>query len=124
MWNQDDEEESNYLENNPSFERGLWKDWVETLCRQKKVATPSPKEWELLTAKWYSGKAPLQSYNELNDIRTQEEQRNRKHQDMFNMQQEMQQQIQAKLSAQELHFVSFKSVDVLLQEEQRITQSP
>jgi hypothetical protein len=79
MWmydeNDDDEymtpEEQNaqYLRDNPDIERGMWREWVLVVCGWDKIDHPSPKEWELLYAKFYSGKAPINSVAELKKMR-------------------------------------------------------
>lgn len=54
-----------YLRQHPAQELSLWMDWVQTVCGWKKIAPPTGREWDALTASWHHGKTPAQSVDEL-----------------------------------------------------------
>lgn len=58
-----------YLKHNPTIEYVLWVDWVETVCGWRKIALPSPKEWEELRQNFRHNTAPVDSVNELEAMR-------------------------------------------------------
>lgn len=64
-----DEQNREYLRQHPAQELSLWMDWVQTVCRWKKVAPPTGREWDALTTKWAHGKAPVDSVDELVALR-------------------------------------------------------
>lgn len=59
-----------FFSENPEFEKGLWKEWVISVCNSDKITQPSDKEWVILSNKWYSGKAPIDSVYELRALRS------------------------------------------------------
>ena len=61
----DDDRNREYLREHPAQELSLWMDWVQTVCRWKKIAPPTGREWDALTAKWSHGKTPAESADEL-----------------------------------------------------------
>ena len=76
MWMWDDyeltpeEENANYLRDNPALESGLWSEWVCVVCGWEKIPNPTQEEWTKLKAKFYSGKAPVDSVAELKKMRS------------------------------------------------------
>jgi hypothetical protein len=74
MW--DDEEltqeqqNSQYLQQNPHVESGLWAEWVGVVCGWDKIPTPTADEWAKLRAGFYHGKTPNESVAELKKMRS------------------------------------------------------
>jgi hypothetical protein len=74
MW--DDEEltqeqqNAEYLRQNPGIESGLWAEWVGVVCGWDKIPTPTQEEWTKLRANFYHGKAPIDSVAELKKMRS------------------------------------------------------
>lgn len=67
------EEERNreYLLQHPAQELSLWMDWVHTVCRWRKIAPPTGRELDTLTANFHHGKMPVTSVDELEAMRLQ-----------------------------------------------------
>ena len=67
----ENENENNleYLRLNPTAELRLWRDWVNTVCKWQNISEPNSAEWRQLIAKHYNGKAPVDSVGELQTIR-------------------------------------------------------
>ena len=65
----DEENSREYLRGHPATEMALWRDWVQTVCGWKKIEMPNAAEWSALSAKWYHGKAPADSAEELVSMR-------------------------------------------------------
>lgn len=65
------QEESNnsYLREHPAEELGLWQEWVLVVCRRSSIPPPTGAEWDQLTKRWHHGKAPIQSVDELKELR-------------------------------------------------------
>lgn len=57
------------MEQDSEHERALWVGWVQTVCRWKKIAPPSEREWGALTKSWCIGKAATESVAELVALR-------------------------------------------------------
>jgi hypothetical protein len=74
MW--DDEEltqeqqNAEYLQQNPDIESGLWAEWVGVVCGSDKIALPTQEEWAELRKNFYHGKAPIDSVAELKKMRS------------------------------------------------------
>lgn len=66
-----EEENANYLRDNPALESGLWAEWVEVVCGWEKIPYPNQEEWSYLKSRFYSGKAPVDSVAELKQRRSQ-----------------------------------------------------
>lgn len=64
-----EEENANYLRDNPALESGLWREWVCVVCGWEKIPYPTHEEWIKLKAEFYSGKAPVDSVAELKKMR-------------------------------------------------------
>lgn len=60
-----------YLRQHPAQELSLWMDWVQTVCRWRKIAPPTGREWDALTANFHHGKMPITSVDELEAMRLQ-----------------------------------------------------
>jgi hypothetical protein len=58
-----------YLRQNPAYELSMWQDWVLTVCGWRKIAPPTGREWDALTAKWHHNKMPVTSADELMAMR-------------------------------------------------------
>lgn len=73
MWDDDEltQEQQNlqYLQQNPCIESGLWAEWVGVVCGWDKIALPNSEEWAQLRANFYHGKAPIDSVAELKRMR-------------------------------------------------------
>ena len=74
MWDEEyeqtqEEENLNYLEQNPHIEYGMWSEWVVVVCGWEKIDRPNNTEWEYLRYKWYSGVAPVESVDQLKRLR-------------------------------------------------------
>ena len=65
----DEDRNREYLRQHPAQELSLWMDWVQTVCGWKKIAPPTGREWDELTAKWFHGKTPAESAAELVTMR-------------------------------------------------------
>lgn len=64
-----EEENAKYLKDNPGLESSLWSEWVCVVCGWEKIPNPTQEEWIKLKAKFYSGKAPVDSVVELKKMR-------------------------------------------------------
>lgn len=53
----------------PAVECGLWAEWVRVVCGWDKIAPPTQAEWQVLRANFWPGKAPVQSVDELKQMR-------------------------------------------------------
>lgn len=79
MWMWDDyeltpeEENAQYLRDNPGVESGLWTEWVGVVCGWEKIPLPTREEWTKLRSNFYSGKAPVDSVAELKKMRSKNE---------------------------------------------------
>jgi hypothetical protein len=73
MWDDEEltpeEQNSQYLQQNPHVESGLWAEWVGVVCGWDKIPLPTPEEWSKLKANFYHGKAPVESVAELKKMR-------------------------------------------------------
>ena len=73
MWYDDEltqeEQNAQYLQQNPHVESGLWASWVETVCGRDKIPCPTTEEWTVLKANFRHGKAPIDSVAELKKLR-------------------------------------------------------
>ena len=58
-----------YLRQHPAQELSLWMDWVQTVCRWRKIAPPTGREWDKLTENFHHGKMPVTSVDELEAMR-------------------------------------------------------
>ena len=67
----DEDRNREYLRQHPAQELSLWTDWVQTVCRWRKIAPPTGREWDALTANFYHGKMPVTSVDELEAMRLQ-----------------------------------------------------
>jgi len=65
----DDDSNREHLRQHRQQEYSLWADWVQTVCQWKKIAPPTGREWDALTAKWHHGKTPAESADELVSMR-------------------------------------------------------
>ena len=65
-----EEENAQYLRDNPGVESGLWTEWVGVVCGWEKIPHPTQEEWTKLRANFYSGKAPIDSVAELKRMRS------------------------------------------------------
>jgi hypothetical protein len=76
MW--DDEEltqeqqNAEYLQQNPHIESGLWAEWVGVVCGWDKISRPSQDEWSKLRSNFYHGKTPIESVAELKKMRNKQ----------------------------------------------------
>lgn len=66
-----EEQNAEYLRQNPAVESGLWAEWVGVVCGWDKIEMPTHAEWRALRANFYSGKAPVDSVAELKRLRAQ-----------------------------------------------------
>ena len=66
-----EEENDQYLRDNPALESALWSEWVEVVCGWDKIPNPTREEWTRLRANFYHGKAPIESVAELKKMREQ-----------------------------------------------------
>lgn len=66
-----EEENAEYLRQNPALECSLWAEWVEVVCDREKIARPSPTEWDMLKKRFYHGKMPITSVDELKKMRNE-----------------------------------------------------
>ena len=64
-----EEQNAEYLQQNPAVESGLWAEWVGVVCGRDKIPLPTTEEWTALRGKFYSGKAPVDSVAELKRMR-------------------------------------------------------
>lgn len=68
-----EEQNAEYLRENPALESSLWSEWVEVVCDRDKIPFPTAEEWTMLRSKFYHGKAPISSVDELKKIRETKE---------------------------------------------------
>lgn len=66
-----EEENAQYLRDNPAAESSLWSEWVQVVCGWDKIPYPTQEEWTYLKSRFYSGKAPVDSVAELKQRRSQ-----------------------------------------------------
>jgi hypothetical protein len=73
MWDELTEEQQNaqYLQENPQIECGLWAEWVGVVCGWEKISHPTTEEWAKLRSEFYHGKAPIESVADLKKMRLQ-----------------------------------------------------
>jgi len=64
-----EEENAQYLQQNPHIERGLWREWVGVVCDRQQISPPTEQEWAQLQAQWHHGRAPVDSVAELKLLR-------------------------------------------------------
>ena len=73
MWDNEEptqeEQNSQYLQQNPHIESGFWAEWVCVVCDWDKIPHPTSEEWSKLRANFYHGKAPIDSVAELKKMR-------------------------------------------------------
>ncbi len=73
MWNDyeltPEEQNAEYLRQNPHIESSLWTEWVGVVCGWDKIPLPTAEEWTKLRANFYHGKAPIDSVAELKKMR-------------------------------------------------------
>ena len=67
-----EEQNAQYLRDNPALESSLWMEWVGVVCDREKIPYPSTEEWDYLKSRFYSGKAPIDSVAELKKKRSHE----------------------------------------------------
>ena len=65
-----EEQNAEYLRQNPHVESALWSEWVCVVCDWDKIPHPTHDEWIKLKARFYSGKAPIDSVAELKKMRS------------------------------------------------------
>jgi hypothetical protein len=74
MWGDDEltqeQQNAEYLRQNPGIESGLWAEWVGVVCGWDKIPHPTQEEWTKLRANFYHGKAPIDSVAELKKMRS------------------------------------------------------
>lgn len=63
-------ENDDFLREHPEIERSMWVDWVLTVCKNENIDLPNDKEWSFLSRKWYHGKKPIDSVDELRLFRS------------------------------------------------------
>ena len=66
-----EEQNAEYLRQNPAVESSLWAEWVGVVCGWDKIPPPSPAEWGHLRERFYHGKAPIASVADLKALRAQ-----------------------------------------------------
>ena len=79
MWDDEltpEEQNAQYLQQNPHIESRLWSEWVGVVCGWDKIPRPSPDEWAKLRADFYPGKTPNASIADLKKMRLKNEQTN------------------------------------------------
>lgn len=64
-----EEQNAEYLRQNPALESSLWAEWVCVVCNRDKISCPTQDEWDKLKARFYHGKAPVDSVDELKKMR-------------------------------------------------------
>jgi hypothetical protein len=64
-----EEQNAQYLQQNPDIEIGLWQEWVGVVCDRQKINPPTAQEWARLKARFHHGKAPVDSVAELKLLR-------------------------------------------------------
>jgi hypothetical protein len=73
MWDDDDltpeDQNDQYLRDNPGVESALWTEWVLVVCQWDNIPPPSSEEWDVLRSKFYHGKMPITSVAELKSLR-------------------------------------------------------
>lgn len=67
-----EEQNAEYLRQNPVLESNLWAEWVGVVCERDNIPLPTQDEWAKLRAKFYHGKAPIDSVAELKKMRDQQ----------------------------------------------------
>ncbi len=67
----DEDRNREYLRQRPALEMSMWMDWVQTVCRQRKIDPPTGQEWDRLMATFHHGKMPITSVDELEAMRKQ-----------------------------------------------------
>ena len=74
MWDDEEptqeEQNAQYLQQNPGIESSLWAEWVGVVCGWDKIAPPTQEEWAKLKANFHHGKAPIDSVAELKKMRS------------------------------------------------------
>ena len=60
-----EEQNAQYLQQNPGVESRLWAEWVEVVCGWDKIPNPTPEKWIKLKVNFYHGKMPITSVAEL-----------------------------------------------------------
>jgi hypothetical protein len=74
MWDDEltpEEQNAQYLQQNPQVESRLWTEWVGVVCGWDKIALPTHEEWTKLRSSFYHGKAPVDSVAELKKMRNE-----------------------------------------------------
>lgn len=74
MWDDEltpEERNTDYLRDKPHVECALWEEWVIVVCNWEKIANPTLDEWAALRSKFYHGKMPIRSVEELKALRAQ-----------------------------------------------------
>lgn len=66
-----EEENDNYLRDHPELESSLWTEWVIVVCDRENIKRPSDEEWTRLRQRFYHGKAPIDSVDELKAMRNE-----------------------------------------------------
>ncbi len=64
-----EEQNAEYLQQNPALESALWSEWVGVVCEREQIVHPTAGEWDYLRSKFYRGKAPIDSVAELKSFR-------------------------------------------------------
>ncbi len=75
MWDDEltsEEQNAQYLQQNPQVETGLWTEWVGVVCGRDQIPLPTHEEWSKLRANFYHGKAPVDSVAELKKMRNEQ----------------------------------------------------
>lgn len=73
MWDDEltpEEQNAQYLQQNPHVECRLWAEWVGVVCGWDKIPPPTQEEWIKLRANFYHGKTPNESVAELKRMRS------------------------------------------------------
>lgn len=65
-----EEQNAEYLRQNPHIESAMWAEWVGVVCGWDKIAPPTQEEWIKLKANFHHGKAPIDSVAELKKMRS------------------------------------------------------
>ena len=73
MWDEEEltqeQQNAEYLQQNPALESSLWAEWVCVVCGWDKIDLPTQEEWTKLKENFYHGKAPIDSVAELKKMR-------------------------------------------------------
>lgn len=72
-----EEQDARYLRENPALECSLWSEWVCVVCGWEKIPNPTHDEWTELRKRFYSGKMPITSVDELKKMRERASQVNK-----------------------------------------------